>query len=158
MIRVAKFTFGLLALLMGTAVLIWCAYCLFVPNQYFHWRLIDIPRLLVPLAMVWVGWNWIRGGGAKGQRYSSELTITLKLSNPDFGTQPERESLLALKHRLEGKLEASQSGQIDGEEFGDGECSLFLQTNAPAEAARLVQSFFKSEAPSVTFSISTSEL
>jgi hypothetical protein len=61
MIRVAKFTFGLLALLMGTAILFWCAYCLFVPNQYFRWRLIDLPRLVVPLAMVWLGWNWIRG-------------------------------------------------------------------------------------------------
>ncbi len=156
MIRVAKFTFGLLALLMGTAILIWCLYCLFVPNHHFHWRLVDIPRLVVPLAMVWVGWNWTRGGGAKGQMYSSEITITLKLSNADFGTQPERDSILALKHRLEHKLGGERLGEVEGEEFGDGECSLFVQTNAPAEAERLIRSILASEAPSLTYSISTS--
>ena len=45
--RFAKIVFGSLALLMGTAILVWCAYSFFVPNQYFHWRLIDIPERVV---------------------------------------------------------------------------------------------------------------
>ena len=76
----AKSMFGLLWLVMGTAILIWCGYCLFVPNEYFRWRLIDMPRLAVPLGMIWFGWSWIRGASVKRQQYSSEITITLKLS------------------------------------------------------------------------------
>jgi hypothetical protein len=108
--------------------------------------------------MVWVGRNWIRGGRAKPKKYSSEITVTLKLSNADFGIQPERESISALKHRLEDKLGGERLGEIEGEEFGDGECSLFIQTNAPAEAERLITTFLRSEAPSLACSTSASAL
>jgi hypothetical protein len=156
--RIVKSVFGLLSLLMGTAILVWCAYCLFVPNKYFQWRLIDIPRLVVPLVMVWLGWNWIRGSAIKGRKYTAELTVTVKLSGSDFGMQAERKSILALKHKLEDQLIGTALGEIDGEEFGGGECNLFVQTNAPAETERLIRSFFTAEAPSLVYSVSNSDL
>src|SRR5215467_4152313 len=111
--REAKQVLGLLSLLIGTAILLWCAYSLFVPNQHFHWRIIDIPRFAVPISMIWVGWHWVRGGAVKRQKYASELTVTVKLSSRDFGTQQERSSILALKHRLENKLIGEGLGEID---------------------------------------------
>jgi hypothetical protein len=156
--RAAKFAFGLLSLVMGTAILIWCGYCLFVPNEYFRWHLIDIPRLAVPVGMIWLGWSWIRGSPAKGVRYSSELTITLKLSDSDFGTQPERDSTLDLKHRLEAKLAEAKLGEIDGEEFGGGECCMFVHTNAPAQAKKVICGFFSSKASSLSFHLTGTQL
>src|SRR5215208_5061559 len=132
--RFTRFVFGWLAFLIGTAILIWCAYCLFVPNRYFQWRLIDVPRLALPLAMVWFGWNWIRPRARKELKYAAELRVTVKLSDSDFGTETERSSMLALKHKLEDRLRGAAWGEIDGEEFGGGQCSLFVQTNAPLEA------------------------
>ena len=116
-----------------------------------------MPRLVVPLAMVWVGWNWVRGGVRKEQSYSSEIIVTLKLSSPDLGTRPERESILALKHRLENELDGKHLGEVEGEEFGDGECSIFVQTNVPAEAERLIREFLASEAPPLSYAVNTSE-
>ena len=156
--RLVKSVFGLLCLLMGTAILVWFAYRLFVPSKFFQWRLIDIPRLVVPLVLVWVGWNLIRGSAIKGRKYTAELTVTVKISGSDFGMQAERNSILALKHKLEAHLTCAALGEIDGEEFGGGECNLFVQTNAPAEAERLIRSFFASEAPSLVYSVSKSDL
>jgi hypothetical protein len=154
----AKAAFGWLASLMGTAILVWCGYCLFAPNEYFRWRLVDVPRLAVPLAMVWVGWRWIRGGARKGGGYATEITISLKLSGPDFGTEPERETILDLKHLLEEKLQAEQLGEIDGEEFGDGECSIFVHTNSPEEAETVVRRFLTAETRSLGYALARSEL
>ncbi len=156
--RAAKFAFGLLSLAMGTGILIWCVYCLFVPNEYFRWRLIDIPRLALPVGMIWLGLSWVRGDSAKGVSYSSELTVTLKLSDSDFGTRPERDTIMDLKHRLEEKLSEAQLGEIDGEEFGDGECSMFVHTNAPAQAKKVIRGFFSSEASSLSFRLTESGL
>jgi hypothetical protein len=154
--RLAKSALGWLSLLLGSGILVWCAYSLFLPNQHFRLRAIDIPGIGVPLAMIWIGWNWIRRGAIKSHQYSSELTVTVNLSNSDFGTRPERSSILGLKHRLEDRLKENQLGEIDGEEFGNGECTIFIQTNAPTEAERLIRNFFTAEATSLPYSISMS--
>jgi hypothetical protein len=143
--RVVQFAFGLLSLALGAAMLVWCAYCLFVPNQYFQWHLTDIPRLAIPICMIWVGWYWIRGDLSKKTDYSAELTVALKLSDADFGTESERENVLKLKHQLEGKLSEVKLGEIDGEEFGGGECNIFVHTNSPTQTTKLIRSFFEQE-------------
>jgi len=153
--RAAKSIFGLLSLVIGTAILIWCGYCLFDPNKYFRWHLIDIPRLAVPLGMIWLGWSWMRGDVAKRQRYSSELTVTLKLSDSEFGTQTEREAIFDLKHRLEDKLDEMELGEIDGEEFGNGECCVFVRTNSPTQTHELIREFFSREGCTYALSEST---
>ncbi|HVM63206.1 MAG TPA: hypothetical protein VMV72_20265 [Verrucomicrobiae bacterium] len=152
--RVIKFVFGLLAFLIGAAILLWFAYRLFVPNQDIPWGVLDLPRLAIAAVMLWFGWDWIRIRSVETREYASELAVTVKLSNSEFGTQSERTGILTLKHRLEGKLDSEALGEIDGEEFGNGECTLFVQTDAPAEAEELIRGFFASEAPSLTLSIS----
>lgn len=154
--RLAKITLGSLALIIGSAILIWCAYSFVVPNENFRFRLIDTPRLLFPLVMIWVGWRWIRGERAGAPGYTSELMVTLKLSDSDFGTEAERRAILDVKHRLEGALRVNETAAIDGEEFGDGECTLFVHTNSPAEAERLIRQFFSSH-PSSFYTLTNSQ-
>jgi len=153
-----KVALGSLSLSMGMAILVWCGYCLFAPNKYFHWRLMDIPRLAVPLALVWVGWRWIRADAAKGKRYASEIIISLKLSGSDFGTEPERQTVLGLEHRLEHRIQAEDLGEVDGEEFGDGECSIFVRTNAAAKVEAIIRDFFRDQAPSLSYSLTRAAL
>jgi len=67
---------GCLGLLFGVAISGWIVFNLFSPQPefkeslQFHRDMVGsgrlgtallIPRLLVPLVMIWVGWRWIRG-------------------------------------------------------------------------------------------------
>lgn len=156
--RIAKCALGLLSLTIGVSILIWCAYGFFVPSEYFRFQLIDTPQLFMPVVMIWVGWNWLRGDAGKAQQYSWELTIILKMNGQDFGTETERHAILDMKHRLEERLSSEELGEIDGEEFGGGECSIFVHTNTPVKTAKLIREFFASEAPGLKYSLTKSEL
>ncbi|MEY4484913.1 MAG: hypothetical protein RL693_2365 [Verrucomicrobiota bacterium] len=155
--RFLKFILGLIALVMGLTIIIWCIYSSIVPNEDFQLSIMDIPRLFVPLALVWFGWNWIRGESTKAESYSSGFAITIKLSDDNFGASRERDTILDLKHRLEDKLGHERAGEIDGEEFGGGECVLFIQTNHPARAKKLAHEFFVSESSDWSYTVSQSE-
>jgi hypothetical protein len=135
--RFAKSAFGLLSLIIGVTILIWIAYSLVVPNEHFRLRLVDVPLLFLPLVSIWVGWSWLRGDSTQAKQYASELIVTLKLSDSDFGTGAERQAILALKHRLENVLRADQLAEIDGEE---------------------IQRFFSSQDSPPTFTLTQSQL
>jgi len=47
-------------------------------------------------------------------------------------------------------------GEIDGEEFGDGECSLFVQTNAVEKAKKVIRRFLDAQKPKVPYRFATS--
>jgi hypothetical protein len=143
--RIVKFLFGLLTFLVGGTILVWCAYSLVFPGEHFRFRTSDLPRLLLPLVFIWFGWLWMRGESTPAAQYSSELILTLKLSGSDYGTDSERRRVLDLKHRLERALGERAIAEIDGEEFGGGECSLFVQTDAPTRAAEVIRQFLASE-------------
>ena len=156
--RIVKIILGIVSMSIGVAILLWCVWSVIFPNEYFHFRLIDIPRLLVPVLFVWVGWRWIRGDATTETEYKSELTITLRLSDSEFGAQTERESIFDLIHRLETILEEQNLGVVDGEEFGNGECTIFIQTNTPEETNTLLNQFLNSHTPSFNFSVSQKDL
>ena len=50
----------------------------------------------------------------------------LKLSDAEFGTADERDSIHALSDRLEEAISDAGAGEFDGDEFGDGQCILFM--------------------------------
>ncbi|RBP37265.1 hypothetical protein DES53_1143 [Roseimicrobium gellanilyticum] len=144
--RAGLLVLGLVSFLIGSAILAWCAYGLFMPNDHFRFRLVEVPKLLLPVAMIWVGWWWMRGERMQSAvTYGSQIELTLDLNGPDFGTALEREKALDLKHRLEQVLAEGRLGEIDGEEFGDGACTIFIFTNSPTEASSAIQTFFHSE-------------
>ena len=50
----------------------------------------------------------------------------LNLSDDAFGTEEERESIHELSRRLEEQINAQEVGEFDGDEFGEGHCTLFM--------------------------------
>ena len=59
------------------------------------------------------------------------VIVHLRLSNDDFGTREETDAIHALSERLEAAILAAQAGEFDGDEFGGGECVLYMYgTNA----------------------------
>jgi hypothetical protein len=154
--RFIKCVFGLLSFVIGIAILTWCAYSFFVPNQHFHMRITDLPRLLLPFVFIWLGWSWMRGEPSQAAQYATELVVTLKLFGTHYGAEPERQRIFELKHRLERKLAQDDLASIDGEEFGDGECNLFVQTDDPAKAANAIRQFLASE-NSVSYTLTMRE-
>jgi hypothetical protein len=155
MTRIVKSVFGVVTIAIGVAIVCWCAYFALHPSKDYHLGLIDIPRLALPLIFIWIGWRWLRGDASRATDYSSEITVSIKLSDTGFGTQSERDAILGLKHRLEAKLQHDNLGEIDGEEFGDGECCVFVHTNAPSRAEALLSDFLTRE--SVSYSLARSD-
>ncbi len=54
------------------------------------------------------------------------VLVYLKLSNGQMGTEKERADCHALEDRLERSINAKQAGEFDGDEFGEGFCTLYM--------------------------------
>jgi hypothetical protein len=50
----------------------------------------------------------------------------LSLSNGDMGTEQERDVIFLLEDRLSAAIERAGVGEFDGNEFGAGECVLYM--------------------------------
>jgi hypothetical protein len=50
----------------------------------------------------------------------------LRLSKGKFGTPRDVAACQRLETKLEGCIERAQVGEMDGNEIGDGECTLFM--------------------------------
>lgn len=57
---------------------------------------------------------------------SQALIIHLKLSDEDLGTDEDDDAVQALEDNLERAISAAAAGELDGHEFGGGECVIFL--------------------------------
>ncbi|HEV3459598.1 MAG TPA: hypothetical protein VHG32_23855 [Thermoanaerobaculia bacterium] len=61
----ARRFFGVLALVIGTSLLVWLVYNLFWPTPEFKQGYKTPVQLILPFAMLYVGWHWIRGRGLR---------------------------------------------------------------------------------------------
>lgn len=61
------------------------------------------------------------------------MIVHYSLAGGDMGTTAERETVFALEDRLIAAIEATASGEFDGNEFGGGEAVLYAY-GADAEA------------------------
>jgi len=59
----AKRLLGAIAILLGVAILGWFAYNLVAPTAAFRRSFGSVFQLILPIAMVWVGWRWLRDDG-----------------------------------------------------------------------------------------------
>ena len=50
----------------------------------------------------------------------------LRLSDAGFGSEAEREAIFLLEDRLTTAIERARAGEFDGNEFGGGECTLYM--------------------------------
>jgi hypothetical protein len=54
------------------------------------------------------------------------VIIHLRLSDDNLGTPEERDALFELQEHMMALLQQVRIGELDGDEFGQGECTLFL--------------------------------
>lgn len=66
------------------------------------------------------------GGGKEGHVTEHAVLVHIRLSNAGFGTKEEVDGIHALSDRLEAKILEAGAGEFDGDEFGQGECTLYM--------------------------------
>ena len=75
-------------------------------------------------------------GGAEEEQ---SLTVTIRLRSGGMGDRTERERIIALEHQLSDAIENSSAGELDGDEFGGGTCTIYIwpqrRTTAFCDAA-----------------------
>lgn len=54
------------------------------------------------------------------------VIVHLKLSDSTFGASDERDSIHELTARMEQRIADAGYGEFDGDEFGGGECTLYM--------------------------------
>ena len=54
------------------------------------------------------------------------VMVHLRLSDDGFGSDDDRAAILALEDALDEAVSSTSVGEFDGDEFGEGECILFL--------------------------------
>jgi hypothetical protein len=54
------------------------------------------------------------------------VLVYIKLSDDKMGNEKERKDWHALEDRMERSIQTRQAGEFDGDEFGDGFCTLYM--------------------------------
>jgi hypothetical protein len=54
------------------------------------------------------------------------VIVHLKLDDDGFGSAEKRESINELQDELADAIDEAEAGEFDGDEFGEGECVLFM--------------------------------
>lgn len=54
------------------------------------------------------------------------LMVTIRLCSGEMGDNAERERIIALEHALSDAIENSSAGELDGDEYGGGECTIYI--------------------------------
>jgi hypothetical protein len=67
------------------------------------------------------------------------VIVHVRISYPGFGTSEERDSIYRISEMLAEAIMVEGAGAFDGEEFGGGECKLFM--DGP-DADRLFEAVF----------------
>ncbi len=62
-----------------------------------------------------------RGGASE-----HAVTVYLRMSGDAYGSEAEQNQIFDLSDQLETAISAQDAGEFDGDEFGDGLCTLFM--------------------------------
>lgn len=54
------------------------------------------------------------------------VIVHLRLDDDEFGSEEKRESINELQDALAEAVDEAAAGEFDGDEFGEGECVLFM--------------------------------
>jgi hypothetical protein len=54
------------------------------------------------------------------------VIVHIPLTGGTFGSAAERQSIARLERDLEAAIDQAEAGELDGDEFGEGECVLFM--------------------------------
>jgi hypothetical protein len=72
-------------------------------------------------------WKKLTGATDAPSKPNNEwIAVYLRLSDSEFGTPKERDEIHRFTERLNSVIQESKTGVFDGDEFGNGECGLFM--------------------------------
>jgi hypothetical protein len=54
------------------------------------------------------------------------VIVTIMLDSGEMGDRQERSRLIALQHQLSDAIEKSSAGELDGDEYGGGTCTIYM--------------------------------
>ena len=77
--------------------------------------------------------------GKRTEQPEHAVLVYLKLSDDEHGITEEREKIFTLEKTLTKAVERNQAGEFDGNEFGEGFCTLYLYG---PDAEKLFQAAF----------------
>ena len=89
---------------------------------------VDVLLMLVAVALMIAGCNRTAPDSSSKVEPVAEhaVLVYLKLSDDEFGTAEERNQNHELSDLLKTAIETKNAGEFDGDEFGDGQCTLFM--------------------------------
>lgn len=61
-----------------------------------------------------------------GSLMEHAVIVHLRLDDDGFGSAEKRESINELQDALAAAIDKAEAGEFDGDEFGEGECVLFM--------------------------------
>ena len=61
-----------------------------------------------------------------GRRMEHAVIVHFPLSDDEFGSDAEFDSMVILSDALEAAIAAASAGEFDGNELGGGECRLYM--------------------------------
>jgi hypothetical protein len=64
--------------------------------------------------------------GAKPKSGEQALLVNLRLSDEVHGSHNERENIFRLEDEMSKAIDAGNAGEFDGNEFGEGFCTLYM--------------------------------
>jgi hypothetical protein len=64
--------------------------------------------------------------GSASAEEEQSLTVTITLRSGGMGDRTERERIIALEHQLSDAIENSSAGELDGDEYGGGTCTIYM--------------------------------
>ncbi|SRR5579875_3026851 len=72
------------------------------------------------------------------------IIIHLQLSDKSFGSYKEREALFSLQNQMAKAIKDANAGELDGDEFGQGECVIYIYGTDADRLFAVVEPLLKS--------------
>jgi len=70
--------------------------------------------------------KWTKRGGSQTGGEPQSVIVHIKLSGGEHGSEEERDSVHRMTDRLAEVIAIAKAGEFDGDEFGGGECTLYM--------------------------------
>ncbi len=74
------------------------------------------------------------------------VKLYLKLSDTTYGTTAEREKIMEFEDALGDAIDAAHAGEFDGNDFGKGECILYMYGSNADTLFEAIQPVIKANA------------
>ena len=80
--------------------------------------------------------------------------VFIKLSDGDMGDSEDDDAIYALEDRLNAAIERQGVGELDGDEWGNGNCQLFMYGNSADKIFDVITPLLLDhQAPAVSYAI-----